>query len=114
MKENEIIFALCLAAQALASFEFTKDQVLEIAETGYDDYKPQPELTVVKQDNKKGYYLFNDLTLETPDETTQIDHVIISRFGIFVIETKNFTGWIFGSENQKQWTKTTYGNKVSG
>ncbi len=48
MKENEIIFALCLAAQALASVGFTKDQVLEIAETGYDDYKPQPELTVVK------------------------------------------------------------------
>jgi restriction system protein len=60
---------------------------------------------------KEGYYLFNDLTLETPDGTTQIDHILISRFGIFVIETKNYKGWIFGSANQKQWTQTIRGKK---
>jgi len=61
--------------------------------------------------NQEGFQAFNDLTLDTPDGTTQIDHVIISHFGIFVIETKNFKGWIYGSINQKQWTQTIYGKK---
>jgi len=61
--------------------------------------------------NKRGFQVFNDLTLETPDGTTQIDHIIISPVGIFVIETKNLKGWIFGSVNQKQWTQTIYGKK---
>ncbi len=54
------------------------------------------------------YTLIKDITLPTEDGTTQIDHVVVSRFGIFVIETKNMKGWIFGSERQKQWTQTIY------
>ena len=38
--------------------------------------------------------------------TTQIDHVVVSPFGIFVIETKNYSGWIFGSEKSKRWKQT--------
>lgn len=55
------------------------------------------------------YILLNDCTL--PDEqagTTQIDHILLSPFGIFVIETKNYTGWIFGGERQKMWTQKIY------
>lgn len=51
------------------------------------------------------YRQFHNVTLPTPDGTTQIDHVIISRYGIFVIETKNMKGWIFGRENDSQWTQ---------
>lgn len=51
------------------------------------------------------------MTLETPDGTTQIDHIVISRNGIFVIETKNYKGWIFGNEKQKQWTQSLYRRK---
>lgn len=65
--------------------------------------------TLVK--NNEGIYVFNDLTLETPDGTTQIDHIVLSRNGIFVIETKNLKGWIFGSEKRKQWTQTLYKKK---
>ncbi|MCW8888663.1 MAG: NERD domain-containing protein [Gammaproteobacteria bacterium] len=61
--------------------------------------------------NEEGFRVFNDLTLETPDGTTQIDHIILSHFGIFVIETKNLKGWIFGNANQKQWTQTLYRKK---
>jgi Nuclease-related domain len=32
--------------------------------------------------------------------TTQIDHVVVSIYGLFVIETKNMDGWIFGSAHQ--------------
>ncbi|WP_143158019.1 nuclease-related domain-containing protein [Rubritalea squalenifaciens] len=56
------------------------------------------------------YKVFNDIYLPRPDGkgTTQIDHLVISRFGLFVIETKNYGGWIFGSENQRQWTQQIY------
>ena len=57
-----------------------------------------------------GYYQIHNVTLPTLDGTTQIDHIFVSRFGIFVVETKNMTGWIFGSEKQAQWTQKIYRN----
>lgn len=41
--------------------------------------------------------------------TTQIDHVIVSLYGVFVVETKNMKGWIFGSEHDAQWTQKIHG-----
>lgn len=59
------------------------------------------------------YQVFDDLYLPRPDGqgTTQVDHVVVSPFGVFVIETKNYQGWIFGAENQKQWTQSIYKKK---
>lgn len=54
------------------------------------------------------YYSFNDVILKTLDGTTQIDHILISPYGIFVIETKDYSGWIFGSERQKKWTQSLF------
>ena len=59
------------------------------------------------------YTAFHDVTLRTPDGTTQIDHILLSPFGIFVIETKNMKGWIFGGEWQKRWTQVIYKKKTS-
>jgi len=59
------------------------------------------------------YQTFHDLYLPRPDGqgTTQLDHVVVSPFGIFVVETKNYRGWIFGSEKQRQWTQQIYKRK---
>ncbi|SEL50461.1 Topoisomerase DNA binding C4 zinc finger [Atopomonas hussainii] len=54
------------------------------------------------------YRRLHNVTLNTPDGTTQIDHVFLSPYGIFVLETKNMRGWIFGSEKQAQWTQKLY------
>ena len=54
------------------------------------------------------YASFRNVTLPTPDGTTQIDHIFVSQFGVFVVETKNMKGWIFGSERQAQWTQKIY------
>ena len=51
------------------------------------------------------YIPIHNVTLPTPDGTTQIDHIFVSEFGVFVVETKNMKGWIFGGENQAQWTQ---------
>ncbi|MDR6677228.1 hypothetical protein J2W58_001414 [Pseudomonas psychrotolerans] len=58
--------------------------------------------------DKQTYRRLNNVTLPTPDGTTQIDHVVLSRYSIFVVETKNMSGWIFGSERQAQWTQKLY------
>lgn len=57
------------------------------------------------------YHVFNDIYLQINGMSVQIDHIVISVYGIFVIETKNYTGWIFGTDNSEQWTKNVYGNK---
>lgn len=60
------------------------------------------------------YHVFHDVYLPKEDgTTTQLDHIVVSATGIFVIETKNYTGWIFGSEKQRNWTQTIYKNKQS-
>lgn len=58
--------------------------------------------------DKNDYHLIKNVTLPTEDGTTQIDHIIVSKFGIFVVETKNMKGWIFGTEKQKQWTQKIF------
>jgi hypothetical protein len=58
--------------------------------------------------DKQTYRRLHNITLNTPDGTTQIDHVFLSPYGIFVLETKNMSGWIFGSEKQAQWTQKLY------
>ncbi|MEI6893132.1 MAG: NERD domain-containing protein [Colwellia sp.] len=65
---------------------------------------------IIKRLPKDDYHLIKNVTLPTDDGTTQIDHIVVSKFGIFVLETKNFKGWIFGSANQKQWTQKIFKN----
>jgi len=55
------------------------------------------------------YFILNDLMItDTRGMTTQIDHVVISRFGLFVIETKCFKGWIFANPQNRFWTQSLY------
>ena len=58
--------------------------------------------------DKDKYHLIKNVIIPAQDGTTQIDHIIISIYGIFVIETKNMKGWIFGSERQRDWTQKIY------
>lgn len=63
--------------------------------------------------DKKIYRRFHDVIVPTSNGTTQIDHLLVSPFGLFVVETKNIKGWIFGSEDQPKWTQSLYGRKYS-
>mgnify|MGYP001566506250 CR=1 FL=1 len=59
------------------------------------------------------YKVLNDLLLPSNSHlnTTQIDHVVVSNYGIFCIETKAYQGWIFGEANQEYWTQVIYRHK---
>ena len=56
--------------------------------------------------DKSIYRELNNVTIPTPDGTTQINHDTVSCFGIFMIETKNMSGWIFSDEKSADWTQS--------
>ncbi len=49
------------------------------------------------------FFVFNDVILPSADGTTQIDHVVVADQGIFVIETKNYQGAIYGNDRSSEW-----------
>ena len=53
-----------------------------------------------------GYKLLSDIMIRKEDGTSQIDHILIGKKGIFVIETKDYSGTIRGEEYSKYWTQT--------
>ena len=57
------------------------------------------------------YHLMNHVTLPFKEGTTQIDHILVSRFGVFVIETKEYKGWIFANPKHSTWTQVLFKNK---
>lgn len=63
--------------------------------------------------DEKTYRVIADVTLPSGDGTTQIDHLVVSRYGIFVIETKDKTGWIFGHPDHARWTQVIYRDRYS-
>lgn len=58
------------------------------------------------------YISLHDVMLKnTKGFTSQIDHLILSEYGVFVIETKNYKGWIFGNEKSEKWMQVIYNEK---
>ena len=69
---------------------------------------------VLRQLEKENYSILNNVILKSTGgstKTTQIDHVVVSAYGLFVVETKNYKGQIYGSEKSQQWTQNIYGHK---
>lgn len=60
----------------------------------------------------KRYTVFNDLVVPSGGGTTRVDHVVVSRFGIFVIASRYVRGWISGTAVQAQWRQHRWGRAV--
>ena len=84
--------------------------------------KPSPEKLGAKGEKqvnsilsklpKNQYKSLHNIMLKTElGTTTQIDHIVVSTFGIFVIETKNYSGTITGGETSEMWTEFLGKNK---
>ena len=58
------------------------------------------------------YVINNLIVADENGHTSQIDHIVINRGGIYVIETKNYSGRIYGQENQQEWTQVLNYGKV--
>jgi hypothetical protein len=70
----------------------------QIGESAFSQY--------AQQHLSNDYYIFNNIVLKANNGTTQIDQIILSKFGLFVVEIKSYKGWIWGDANNAQWTQT--------
>lgn len=59
----------------------------------------------------KGYKLLNNILVKRGTKTSQIDHILIGKKGIFVIETKDYSGVISGGDYDVNWTQSLMGHK---
>ena len=50
--------------------------------------------------------VLKNIYVPTQGKTTEIDLLMIYEKGIFVFESKNYSGWIFGSADQLNWTQS--------
>ena len=70
----------------------------------YGEWLTKNELKWVKFFGRSGKTVQNIYIPKEKGETTEIDLVYITRKGIFVFESKNYSGWIFGNEKDLYWT----------
>ncbi len=61
--------------------------------------------------DKDKYIVLNDIMIESNGKTHQIDHIVLSKHGIFVIETKQYNGYIKGSKYDKKWVRYIKGKE---
>ena len=89
-----------------AYYQITKQPYFSVKHnTGrYGEYLTYKYLKQFETNGAK--FLFNIYIPKENGETTEIDVLMICKKGLFVFESKNYSGWIFGSENQKNWYQT--------
>lgn len=64
---------------------------------------------LVKYCRNSDAHILNNITLRLADgSTTQIDHILVTAKGVFVIETKHYSGWIFADPKSRVWTKVFF------
>ena len=94
----------CLIGEEPSIFEKLAFNIKHNGDIGaYGEYLTQYLFNSVRF---KGYYkTLQNIYVPYKDGTSEIDVLVAHKKGIYVIESKNYSGWIFGSENQQQWTQ---------
>lgn len=98
MKEIYVVLAISLIVFFICFKNIFKRKI-----KGYiGEYKVS---IVLNQLNQRKYFIFNDVRVSINGSISQIDHVVVSKYGIFVIETKNYKGTIKGNERSNDWVQ---------
>lgn len=84
------------------------DRILKVLKLVFDPvaYKGEiGETSVAKKLEQLDEYkkVINNIYINDEGKSRQIDHIAITQHGVFVIETKNYAGIIYGKENSTQW-----------
>ena len=89
-----------------AYYQVTKNPYSSVK---YDKGKYTEYLTYMSLrhfENNGGKFLFNTFIPKEQNKTAEIDVLLICSKGLLVFECKNYSGWIFGNETQRNWTQT--------
>ena len=86
-------------------FDLILDSIFDDEWKGkYGEKLTERELKLVQLFGRKGKVLRNVYLPKDNGETSELDVIFITQKGIFVFESKNYSGWIFGDEKSKNWT----------
>ena len=69
-------------------------------------------LEKIARKSSNRYRVIHDIYLPLYDKTTQIDHIVIGRFGMVVVETKAMNGEIYGTEKDNDWANVVNDRKT--
>lgn len=113
MEYTVIIFAVCII---VISYLNHRRNMRLLCSVSSPDRGTRAERRLVVKMLKKGVQpeaIFHDLYLQKKNgEFSQIDIVVVTPQGLIVIEVKDYSGWIFGNEKQRYWTKVlNYGKE---
>lgn len=67
----------------------------------------------IKSVLREGDYLFTNISLSCDDQPTELDNVVVNKYGVFIIEVKTYKGRLCGTEDDYKWVKYKddgYGN----
>ena len=98
-----LVVFLIIISVSVASVKRPKPTVEEIGAEG------EKQVKSVIEDYDGEQYVFNNYMAKRDSKTSQIDHIVINKYGVFVIETKNYAGTIFGRVDQQKWTQVLAG-----
>lgn len=99
-----IIGAICLLIGLFIGFSVGFMQRVKRQNSGETTVRNM----LIKTFPNKDYHLMNDITIPLEDGSTQVDHILVSQKGVFIIETKNYSGWIFGNSDNPYWTQVIF------
>lgn len=85
-----------------SSGEWTRLAISSRAEA-IGDYGEKRVSSFLEDLDCEDYRVYNDLLIRNGNYTTQVDHIVISRYGVFVLETKNVHGKVYGGGNAEFW-----------
>lgn len=108
-----VLFLLVLAGVLMPIWRYKRQTYFKITKTPYfalkNDKGKIGEYRIYKKlrsyERYGGRFLFNCYLRKPNGKTTEVDVVFLCPSGIFVFESKNYSGWIFGSEEESMWTQ---------
>lgn len=109
-----LIFCVVIAVLVYKNKQYKEGAYYQITRNTYSSIKYDKgryaEYLIYKSlrhlEDSRSKFLFNILIPKGNGETTEIDVLLICPKGLFVFESKNYSGWIFGNEAHKNWTQT--------
>lgn len=106
-----ILIVRAIKYRKTSYYQITKIPYLSVKKDigKYGEYLIYKRLKNFEEKNAK--FLFNVYIPKEDEQTTECDVLMLTQKGIFVFESKNYSGWIFGSEKQKNWYQTLPSSK---
>lgn len=103
------VFAAVLSATAAAILLLVRGNARAVLRRGEEGERAVAGILSALPEK---FVVMNDVIVPSRTGSAQIDHVVISEYGVFVIETKNYAGILDGDASGKTWRKTLGGRAI--